>query len=64
MEDALLDRRPTELENPLRSYRIRWWLLFLASLVAGSQGGIWLLYGVIAEAVEPLYGWDLSLIHI
>ena len=58
MEDALLDRRPTELSNPLRSYRIRWWLLFLASLVAGSQGGIWLLYGVIAEAVEPLYDWD------
>jgi FLVCR family MFS transporter len=58
MEDALLDRRPTELASPLRSYRIRWWLLILASLVAGSQGGIWLLYGVIAEAVEPLYGWD------
>ena len=58
MEDALLDRRPTALATPVRSYRVRWWLLFLATLVAGSQGGIWLLYGVIAEAVEPLYGWD------
>lgn len=38
-----------------RVYAIRWWLLVLCSLIAGNQGGTWLIYGVIAEAVKPLY---------
>ena len=43
----------------LRVYRIRWWLLALTSAFAAVQGGVWLLYGVCAEAVAPLYsGWD------
>ena len=52
-EEALLP-----LAKPLRSFRIRWWLLVLASAVAGGQGGMWVTYGVIAQAVKPLYGWD------
>ena len=61
MQDTLLASQPI----PLRSYRYRWWLLFFTSLVAGSQGGIWLIYGVIAEAVEPLYpGWDSGTIAL
>ena len=52
MEEALLSAKPH------RTFAIRWWLLVLCSLMAGNQGGTWLVYGVIAEAVKPLYpGW-------
>jgi FLVCR family MFS transporter len=42
-------------DHPYRSYRIRWWLLFLVSAIAGGQGGIWITYGVLAPAVKPLF---------
>ena len=50
--------------SKLRVYRVRWWLLVLASGIAGGQGGIWVTYGVVAEAVKPLYGWDDSTIAL
>ena len=37
---------------------VRWWLLLLCALLAGNQGGTWLIYGVIAEAIKPVFGWD------
>lgn len=61
MQDTLLT--PSD-PKPLRAYRIRWWLLILASAVAGGQGGIWVTYGVIAQAVKPLYGWTDSTIAL
>ena len=53
MDEALINSVP----KTHRTYAIRWWLLCLCSLIAGNQGGMWLVYGVIAQAVKPLYGW-------
>lgn len=58
MDETLLPPIACDGQQKLRTYRIRWWLLILASVLAGAQGGIWVNYGVIAQAVKPLYGWD------
>ena len=43
---------------------IRWWLLIIASCIAGGQGGIWIIYSVTAEAVEPIYNWNQQTIAL
>ena len=42
----------------------RWWVLLVASAFAGTQGGIWVIYGVVAQAVKPLYGWSDATIFL
>ena len=61
MEAPLLTEPPSQKRGV---YRIRWWLLVLSACIAGGQGGIWMLYGVTAEAIEPFYGWDQQTIAL
>ena len=37
---------------------VRWYCLFLASLLSGLQGAFWGNFGPISGAVIPYYGWD------
>ena len=52
---ALVEGTVKEQTSP-----VRWWLLFLVTLIAGYQGNIWNNFGPIAQAVKPFYGWDNS----
>lgn len=46
------------LVEETKVYKRRWYVLLVYSLLAASQGGIWNVYGPIAETAEDAFGWS------
>eukprot|EP00055_Hartaetosiga_balthica_P013137 m.66087 g.66087 ORF g.66087 m.66087 type:complete len:500 (-) comp8179_c0_seq1:269-1768(-) len=56
--DNTIDDCEEIFDQEKKTYRRRWYILFLTSVIGFLQGFIWNNYGPISTAIRPIMNWD------